>query len=179
MITNDISRIFSLSISDSERIKIINGQLIEELENSLSVIEVDSLGGEYDSIEITRKDLIAVIKPRVNEIINSIKDQIVKSGYNHLIANRVVITGGAAQMEGFIDITSRTLEKKARLGKVNIIKGVPDNMRSSSFSAINSLLNYSMINNNDISSKSITKKNKPEGFYAYILKFKSWIMENF
>jgi len=56
MITNDISRIFSLSISDSERIKIINGQLIEELENSLSVIEVDSLGSEYDSIEITRKD---------------------------------------------------------------------------------------------------------------------------
>ena len=179
MITNDISRIFSLSISDSERIKIINGQLIEELENSLSVIEVDSLGGEYDSIEITRKDLIAVIKPRVNEIINSIKDQIIKSGYNHLIANRVVITGGAAQMEGLIDITSKTLEKKARLGKANIIKGVPDNMRSSSFSAINSLLTYSMITNNDISSKSITKKNKPEGFYAYVLKFKNWIMENF
>ena len=179
MITNDISRIFSLSISDSERIKIINGQLIEELENSLSVIEVDSLGGEYDSIEITRKDLIAVIKPRVNEIINSIKDQIIKSGYNHLIANRVVITGGAAQMEGLIDITSKTLEKKARLGKANIIKGVPDNMRSSSFSAINSLLTYSMITNNDINSKSITKKNKPEGFYAYILKFKNWIMENF
>ena len=179
MITNDISRIFSLSISDSERIKIINGQLIEELENSLSVIEVDSLGSEYDSIEITRKDLIAVIKPRVNEIINSIKDQIIKSGYNHLIANRVVITGGAAQMEGIIDITSKILEKKARLGKVNIIKGVPDNMRSSSFSAINSLLSYSMINNNDINAKSITKKNKPEGFYAYILKFKNWIMENF
>ena len=179
MITNDISRIFSLSTSDSERIKIINGQLIEELENSLSVIEVDSLGGEYDSIEITRKDLIAVIKPRVNEIINSIKDQIIKSGYNHLIANRVVITGGAAQMEGLIDITSKTLEKKARLGKANIIKGVPDNMRSSSFTAINSLLTYSMITNNDINSKSITKKNKPEGFYAYILKFKNWIMENF
>ena len=179
MITNDISRIFSLSISDSERIKIINGQLIEELENSLSVIEVDSLGGEYDSIEITRKDLIAVIKPRVNEIINSIKDQIIKSGYNHLIANRVVITGGAAQMEGLIDITSKTLEKKARLGKANIIKGVPDNMRSSSFTAINSLLTYSMIANNDINPKSITKKNKPEGFYAYILKFKNWIMENF
>lgn len=179
MITNDISRIFSLSISDSERIKIINGQLIEELENSLSVIEVDSLGGEYDSIEITRKDLIAVIKPRVNEIINSIKDQIIKSGYNHLIANRVVITGGAAQMEGLIDITSKTLEKKARLGKANIIKGVPDNMRSSSFSAINSLLTYSMITNNDINSKSITKKNKPEGFYVNILKFKNWIMENF
>ena len=179
MITNDISRIFSLSISDSERIKIINGQLIEELENSLSVIEVDSLGGEYDSIEITRKDLIAVIKPRVNEIINSIKDQIIKSGYNHLIANRVVITGGAAQMEGLIDITSKTLEKKARLGKANIIKGVPDNMRSSSFSAINSLLTYSMITNNDINSKSITKKNKPEGLYVNILKFKNWIMENF
>ena len=179
MITNDISRMFSLSTSDSERIKIINGQLIEELENSLSIIEVDSLGGEYDSIEITRKDLIAVIKPRVNEIINSIKEKIIKSQYNHLIANRVVITGGAAQMDGLIDATSKTLQKKVRLGKSNIIKGIPDNMRSSSFSGINSLLTYSIKNNNDIRDKSISKSNDSEGLYSYLVKLKYWIMENF
>jgi len=179
MITNDISRMFSLSISDSERIKIINGQLIEELENSLSVIEVDSLGGEYDSIEITRKDLISVIKPRVNEIINSIKEQIIKSGYNHLIANRVVITGGAVQMDGLRDLTSKTLEKKARLGKANTVKGIPDNMRNPSFSAINSLLTYSILNNNDIRDKSIKKSNNSEGYYNYLVKFKKWIIENF
>ena len=110
---------------------------------------------------------------------NYAKEQIIKSSYNHLIANRVVITGGAAQMEGLIDITSKTLEKKARLGKTNIIKGIPDNMRSASFSAINSLLTYSIINNKDIRDKNIQKSSGSEGFYSYLVKFKGWIMENF
>ena len=179
MITNDISRIFSLSIVDSERIKIINGQLIEELENSLSIIEVDALGNDNDSVEIMRKDLIAVIKPRVNEIINTLKEHILESGYNHLIANRVVITGGASQMDGVIEITSKIIEKRARLGKSSVIKGIPDNMRSSSFSAINSLLTYSIINNNDISVKNNIKSNNSEGLYNYLIKFKNWILENF
>ena len=178
MITNDISRIFSLSISDSERIKIINGQLIEGLEQSLSVIEVDALGDNNDSVEITRKDLISVIKPRVIEIINSIKDELVENRYNHLIANRVVITGGSAQMDGLIDITSKILDKKGRLGKSKPIKGIPDNMRSSSFTAINSLLNYSMINNNDITINN-NKSNNSDGLYNYLIKFKNWILENF
>ena len=179
MITNDISRIFSLSIVDSERIKIINGQLIEELENSLSIIEVDALGNDNDSVEIMRKDLIAVIKPRVSEIINTLKEHILESGYNHLIANRVVITGGASQMDGVIEITSKIIEKRARLGKSSVIKGIPDNMRSSSFSAINSLLTYSIINNNDISVKNNIKSNNSEGLYSYLIKFKNWILENF
>jgi cell division protein FtsA len=179
MITNDISRIFSLSVLDSERIKIINGQLIEELENSLSIIEVDALGNDNDSVEITRKDLISVIKPRVNEIINTLKEYILESGYNHLIANRVVITGGTSQMDGLIDITSKIIEKRARLGKSNVIKGIPDNMRSSSFSAINSLLTYSIVNNNDISAKNKIKSNNSEGLYSYLIKFKNWIVENF
>ena len=179
MITNDISRIFSLSIVDSERIKIINGQLIEELENSLSIIEVDALGNDNDSVEIMRKDLIAVIKPRVNEIINSLKEHILESGYNHLIANRVVITGGASQMDGLINITSTIIEKRARLGKSNVIKGIPENMRSSSFSAINSLLTYSIINNNEISVRNNIKSNNSGGLYIYLIKFKNWILENF
>jgi len=179
MITNDISRIFSLSILDSERIKIINGQLIEELEHSLSVIEVDALGDDNDSVEIMRKDLISVIKPRVKEIINTIKDDLLKNRYNHLIANRVVITGGAAQMDGLIDITSKILDKKSRLGKANNIKGLPEHMRSTSFTAINSLLNYSLINHNDISSNNNNKSNNSEGFYNYLVKFKNWILENF
>ena len=179
MITNDISRIFSLSKADSERVKIINGQLIEELENSLSIIEVDALGNDNDSVEITRKDLISVIKPRVKEIINTLKEQVLESGYNHLIANRVVITGGASQMDGLINITSTIIEKRARLGKSNVIKGIPENMRSSSFSAINSLLTYSIVNNNDISAKNKIKSNNSEGLYSYLIKFKNWILENF
>ena len=181
LVTKDISRIFSLSLTDSERIKIINGQLIEELENSLSVIEVSSLGDDSftDSIEITRKDLISVIKPRIIEIISSINDEISKSGYDNTIINRLIFTGGVSQTDGIIDLINKVTGKKAILARQKIIRGIPENMKGASFSLINSLLNYSVSANREIKlNKNITNfevKNVKNSF----LKFKNWLLENF
>ncbi|MAW58455.1 MAG: cell division protein FtsA [Alphaproteobacteria bacterium] len=179
MVTNDVSRIFSLSFANAERIKIINGQLIEELENSLSTIEVDTLGEDNESIEITRKDLISVIKPRIFEIVNTINDIIIDSKYNNIIANRVVITGGASQMEGLLDFTSKVFGKKARLAKSIQINALPENMKSPSFSAISSMVKYSITKNNDINMKLTKKNNNSDSIYAYVQKFKNWFIENF
>ena len=179
MVTNDVSRIFSLSFANAERIKIINGQLIEELENSLSTIEVDTLGEENESIEITRKDLISVIKPRIFEIVNTINDIIIDSKYNNIIANRVVITGGASQMEGLLDFTSKVFGKKARLAKSIQINALPENMKNPSFSAISSMVKYSITKNNDINMKLTKKNNNSDSIYAYVQKFKNWFIENF
>ena len=179
MVTNDVSRIFSLSFANAERIKIINGQLIEELENSLSTIEVDTLGEDNESIEITRKDLISVIKPRIFEIVNTINDIIIDSKYNNIIANRFVITGGASQMEGLLDFTSKVFGKKARLAKSIQINALPENMKSPSFSAISSMVKYSITKNNDINVKLTKKNNNSDSIYAYVQKFKNWFIENF
>jgi len=179
MVTNDISRIFSLSLSNSERIKIINGQLIEELENSLSTIEVNALGEENDPVEITRRDLISVIKPRIFEIINTINELIQKSRYNDIIANRVVITGGVSQMDGLLDFSSNILNKKARLGKPQNIAALPENMKSPSFSVVCSLLKFSIIENNDINTNFPNKINKSDSYFVYMQKIKNWFVENF
>ena len=179
MVTNDISRIFSLSFANAERIKIINGQLIEELENSLSTIEVDILGEENESIEITRRDLISVIKPRIYEIVNTINEIIIESKYNNVIANRVVITGGTSQMEGLLDFTSKVFGKKARLAKSKQINALPENMKSPSFSAITSLVIYSITKTNDISLNLLKKNKNSNNIFAYLQKAKNWFIENF
>ena len=179
MVTTDISRIFSLSLSNSERIKIINGQLIEELENSLSTIEVNSLGEENESIEITRRDLISVIKPRISEIVHTINECILESSYNNIIANRVVITGGVSQMDGLIEFSSKIFEKKARLAKPQNIKALPENMKSPSFSAVCSLINFSMKDNNDINIHLLNINHNSDNYYVYLKKIKNWFVENF
>lgn len=179
MVTNDISRIFSLSLSNSERIKIINGQLIEELENSLSTIEVNTLGEDNESTEIIRKDLISVIKPRVFEIVNTLNELIIESSYNNIIANRVVITGGVSQMDGLLDFSSNIFNKKARLAKPQNILGLPENMKSPSFSVVCSLLNFYILENNDININFPKKNNSSDSYYVYLQKIKNWFVENF
>ena len=181
LVTKDISKIFSLSLLDSERIKIINGQLIEEIENSLSIIEVSSLGDENftDSIEITRKDLISVIKPRITEIINAINNKITNSRYGNVIVNRIVLTGGVSQTEGLIELISNVTNKKARLARSKIIKGIPENMKGAAFSVINSMLYYSIIENKDIKFNKKTKNFESINIYNSFIKFKKWLLENF
>ena len=179
MVTTDISRIFSLSLSNSERIKIINGQLIEELENSLSTIEVDDLGEENESIEITRRDLISVIKSRISEIVHTVNECILESNYNNIIANRVVITGGVSQMDGLIEFSSKIFEKKARLARPQNIKALPENMKSPSFSAVCSLINFSMKDSNDINIHLPNKNHNSDNYYVNLKKIKNWFVENF
>ena len=181
LVTKDISKIFSLSLSDSERIKIINGQLIEEIENSLSIIEVNSLGDENftDSIEITRKDLISVIKPRIIEIISSINNEITNSRYGHTIVNRIVLTGGVSQTEGLIELINNVTNKKARLARPKIISGIPENMKGAAFSVINSMIYYSIIENKDIKINKKSKNFESKNIYNSFIKFKKWLHENF
>ena len=99
--------------------------------------------------------------------------------YNNIIANRVVLTGGVSQMDGLLDFTSKIVDKKARIAKAKVITGLPENMRNPSFSAISSLLNYSITNKNDISIDLSKKTNNTNSLYANIEKFKNWIIENF
>ena len=181
LVTKDISRIFSLSLEDSERIKIINGQLIEELENSLSIIEVSSIGDENfsDSIEITRKDLISVIKPRIIEIISSINSEIENSNYGNAIVNRLIFTGGVSQTDGIIDIINKITGKKAKLARSKNIAGIPENMKGPSFSVINSLLNYSIMDSRDIKINKIPLNLDSKNFFSTFKNFKNWLLENF
>ena len=181
LVTKDISRIFSLSLTDSERIKIVNGQLIEELENSLSIIEVSSLGDENfsDSVEITRKDLISVIKPRILEIISNINDEILGSNYDNAIVNRLIFTGGVSQTDGIIELINKVTGKKAKLAKSSIISGIPENMKGASFSVINSLLQYSVVENKDIKLNNNSINLESKNLYNSVSKFKNWLKENF
>ena len=52
-------------------------------------------------------------------------------------------------------------------------------MKSPSFSAISSMVKYSITKNNDINMKLTKKNNNSDSIYAYVQKFKNWFIENF
>ena len=99
-----------------------------------------------------------------------INDIIIDSKYNNIIANRFVITGGASQMEGLLDFTSKVFGKKARLAKSIQINALPENMKSPSFSAISSMVKYSITKNNDINMKLSKKNNRYHHIWSYSKK---------
>ena len=181
-ITKDIAKIFSLSILDSEKIKIINGQLIESSSENLSSIEANPLGKEYelsDPVEVSRGHLIKIIKPRVQEILEIIKLEISNSGYEKIISNRVVFTGGAAQMDGLVYLATEILDKKSILGKPKVLKGIPDNMSGAAFSTVNGLLQFLVEESKDLKSKILFNNKEDKKIGLKISNIKQWFVENF
>ena len=182
LITKDIAKIFSLSIVDAEKIKIINGQLIEGAVEGGATIEAKQLGGDnelLDPIEVSRAHLTEIIKPRVQEILETVREEILKSGYNKLITNRVVFTGGASQMDGLLYLGSEVLDKKSRLGRPKLVSGLPDNMSGSAFSTVNGLLKYISTESNDLKPKIVSNNRDEVNIVVRFNKFKKWILENF
>ena len=147
-----------------------------------ATIEAKQLGGDselLDPIEVSRAHLTEIIKPRVQEILETVREKILKSGYNKLITNRVVFTGGASQMDGLLYLGSEVLDKKSRLGRPKLVSGLPDNMSGSAFSTVNGLLKYISTESNDLKPKIVSNNRDEVNIVVRFNKFKKWILENF
>ena len=156
--------------------------MIESSSENLSSIEANPLGKEYelsDPVEVSRGHLIKIIKPRVQEILEIIKLEISNSGYEKIISNRVVFTGGASQMDGLVYLATEILDKKSILGKPKVLKGIPDNMSGAAFSTVNGLLQFLVEESKDLKSKILFNNKEDKKIGLKISNIKQWFVENF
>ena len=97
-------------------------------------------GGESIN-QMPRSSLVTIIKPRVEEIFEYVRDRLLKSGIDRYTGGRVVLTGGASQLAGVREIGSMILNKNVRLGKPFHLR-VSEISQDPSFSACAGLLSY-------------------------------------
>src|SRR3990167_3047979 len=90
-ITNDIAVGLRTPTFEAEKIKCKYGCAISSMVNKYETIEVPSVGGRKPRI-LSRQVLTDIIEPRVEEVFALVHREIVKSGYEDLLASGVVIT---------------------------------------------------------------------------------------
>ena len=52
-------------------------------------------------------------------------------------------------------------------------------MKSPSFSAVCSLINFSIVDYHDINMNLLNKNHNSDNYYVYLKKIKNWFVENF
>ena len=132
-ITSDISKAFSISFDSAERIKNLHGGLISTSRDDRDLIEVD--GYNQDKITISRSELIGVIRPRVEEILEDVTEQLNVAGFRNLTGKKVVLTGGASQLPGLFELATKILGCSVRIGKPIRVQGLPHATNGPDFSA--------------------------------------------
>jgi cell division protein FtsA len=89
------------------------------------MVEVPSVG-DRPPRQFTRRDIAEILEPRVEEMFDLVKREIVRAGYEGMLGAGVVITGGTSLLEGMPDAAERGLNLPARRGMPTGIGGLRD-----------------------------------------------------
>ena len=175
-VTNDIAYGLTTSFSHAERLKTLHGCAFLTSQDSIDTINVYPVGEEDDSCikQIPRSELISIITPRIEETFEMVNRKLYEAGLAHDSSHRVVLTGGASQLPGVVDIAAMVLDKQVRPGKPKNILNLPDNLYAPSFATCVGMLlfavNFSERRPKKIISKPISAGNSWSDNLAMWLK---------
>jgi cell division protein FtsA len=143
-VTMDIARGLNARITDAERIKTLYGSVLaggSDERDMITVPPVDSDGHEAPQF-VSRAQLVRIIKPRVEEILEMIRDRLAASPFASEPRARVVLTGGACQLTGLPDLAAQILGRPVRVGRPLGISGLPEEAKGPAFAGATGLLVY-------------------------------------
>jgi cell division protein FtsA len=132
-ITNDIAVGLRTPLEAAEGIKKRYGCALPALVGDDDTMEVSSVGGREPRI-LARKLLTEIVEPRIEEIFEHVRREILRSGYWDSMAAGVVLTGGSTIMEGVPEIAESVLGLPARRGSPGGVGGLTDVVKSPMYS---------------------------------------------
>ncbi|RMF39705.1 MAG: cell division protein FtsA [Alphaproteobacteria bacterium] len=137
-VTQDIAHAFAAPLEDAERVKTKHGEVQATGRDDREMIELRRIGSERDFERrmITRTELIGVIRPRMEEILEDVRLRLDAAGFDCLPGQRVVLTGGGSQLPGLEDLATRILGRPVRIGRPLRIQGLPQAATAAQFSAL-------------------------------------------
>jgi len=140
-LTNDIAVGLRTPTAEAEKIKQISGCCLVSMVGKDETIEVPSVGGREPRI-LSRQLLAEILEPRVEEIFTLVNREIVKSGFEDLIASGVVLTGGSAILPGMPELAEQIFDLPVRRGKPTNIGGLVDVVNSPIYATGVGLVKY-------------------------------------
>lgn len=143
-VTTDLARGLSTRIEEAERIKVMHGSAISNSTDDRELISVPSISDDEHEqpTQVPRALISKIVRARVEETLEMIRDRIRASGFSPIVGKRVVLTGGASQLTGLPEVARQILARNVRIGRPMGIKGLPPAGKGPAFSTAVGLLIY-------------------------------------
>ncbi len=133
-----------------------------------------SVGGR-EARMVSRQILGRIVEPRMDEILNMALKEMVRSGYEDLLAAGLVLTGGAALLPGITEMAEQIFDMPVRCGHPTGVGGLTDIANSPAFAVGVGLIIYGSKN---LSGDSVYRKTG-NVFIEYYKTIKKWFLEFF
>jgi cell division protein FtsA len=142
-VTNDIVHGLGVTQTDAERLKEKFGCAYEpKWAHSPEIIQLPSTGAQGDR-QIKRELLAHIIHQRMDEIFELVDAKIAQAGYAGKLSAGIVLTGGAAAIDGVTDLASDRFGVGARVGSpADNVGGLADSVEEPRYGTVVGLALY-------------------------------------
>ena len=126
-VTTDLAKGLSTPLAHAERMKTLWGNVDNSPDDDRDMLAVPRVG-EPDHLlaKVPRSMVVNIIRPRIEETLEQVRDALAESGLSQATGNRIVLTGGACLLPGVVNLASRILGHEVRVGRPGIPRGMPE-----------------------------------------------------
>jgi cell division protein FtsA len=136
-ITTDLAAGLRINHQNAEDLKREHAAAVQSYAESEPKIEVKSVGSNELRL-VSERELTAFIEPRIQEIFQIAKEELIKMGWSHLPPAGVVLRGGVASMKGITEVAGEFFESdQVRLADFEV-----SGIQSPTYSTVIGLLYY-------------------------------------
>ena len=178
-VTLDLARGLNARVSDAERIKTLYGSVLSGAADERDMIAVPPVDNDEREAPqfVSRANLVRIIKPRIEEILEMVRDRLASSPFVSEPRGRVVLTGGASQLTGLPELAAQVLGRQVRIGRPLGISGLPDEAKGPAFAVATGLLVYPQAAHLEHFEPRRTRHSAAGG--GYIARVGQWLRESF
>ena len=179
-VTLDLARGLNARVSDAERIKTLYGSVLTGAADERDMIAVPPVDNDEREAPqfVSRANLVRIIKPRVEEILEMVRDRLASSPFASEPRGRVVVTGGASQLTGLAGLATQILGRPVRIVRPLGVSGLPEQAKGPAFAAATGLLIYPQTAHLEHFEPRATRQSAT-GKSGYIARVGRWLRESF
>ncbi|MDT9598048.1 cell division protein FtsA [Sphingosinicella rhizophila] len=151
-ITDDIASAFGTRRAEAERMKCFYGSATTSPRDNHDMIELAPIAGSEEGTEaarITRAQLIAVIRQRLEQLTGDIAVALKELGFAGPFGRQVVLTGGGSELKGIADYAQGVLGRAVRVGRPQLA-GLPEAHGGPAFTTLVGLAQFAASNELDL-----------------------------
>ena len=180
-VTTDVARGLSTRLSEAERLKVLYGATIASPSDERETIAVPPVGEDEHAgpHHVPRSRLVRIIRPRIEEILELVRDRLKASGAWAEAGRRVVLTGGASQLTGTVELSRKILDRQVRIGRPLGITGLPEAAKGPSFAASVGLLVYPQVAGIEHFEPQGRSRGLATGTDGYMARVGRWLKDSF
>ncbi|HSX54688.1 MAG TPA: cell division protein FtsA [Sphingomonas sp.] len=144
-ITDDIASAFGTRRGQAERMKCFYGSANMTPRDNHDMIDVAPIATDEETAEggrITRAQLIAVIRQRLDRLMAEIRNELARLNFEDPVGRQIVLTGGGAELKGIADYAQQALGRSVRVGRPRGLSALPEAHAGPAFATLAGLASF-------------------------------------